>query len=187
MTDKKKKKHKNFVIKKLDPIDFRLLPKQRHFADEYLIHSNATLAAINAGYSKKTAANMGNENLNKPHIEAYIQNKINERSKRLDITADRVLQEIARVAYARLSDVSGFDASGVCLKNSDELSDDILAAVSEVSITNGMNGRSTKIKMHNKTAALDKLGKYLKLFEDTVNHTGSVELVKIIDDVPRGK
>lgn len=54
----------------------KLTPKQKRFADEYIIVKNATLAAKNAGYSEKTAYSIGNENLKKPEIIKYINDKL---------------------------------------------------------------------------------------------------------------
>ena len=49
--------------------------KQQRFADEYIITANATQAAIKAGYSKKTAKVIANENLTKPYIKKYIDER----------------------------------------------------------------------------------------------------------------
>ena len=69
------------------------------FCAEYLIDLNATQAAIRAGYSKKTAYSMGQENLKKPELQEKIQNAMAERSKRTEINQDRVLEEIAEIAF----------------------------------------------------------------------------------------
>lgn len=52
--------------------------KQQRFADEYIISGNATHAAILAGYSKKTARSIGQENLTKPDIKKYIDERLDE-------------------------------------------------------------------------------------------------------------
>lgn len=67
---------------------------QSRFVDEYLIDLNATQAAIRAGYSEKTAAVIGSENLIKPNIAAEIQRRKQERQSRTEITADVVLKEV---------------------------------------------------------------------------------------------
>ncbi|WP_430495718.1 terminase small subunit [Leuconostoc mesenteroides] len=51
----------------------KLTPKQQKFADEYIKSGNATQSAIEAGYSKRTAAVIATENLIKPNIKAYIE------------------------------------------------------------------------------------------------------------------
>lgn len=71
-----------------------LNPKQQRFVDEYLIDLNATQAAIRAGYSEKTAAVIGAENLIKPNIAQAIQKGMNDRKARVEITQDKVLQDI---------------------------------------------------------------------------------------------
>lgn len=54
----------------------KLTVKQKKFADEYIICGNATEAAIKAGYSKKTATVMASENLTKPNIKNYIEERL---------------------------------------------------------------------------------------------------------------
>jgi phage terminase small subunit len=71
-----------------------MTPKQQLFVDEYLIDLNATQAAIRAGYSVKTARQIGEENLSKPDIAAAVQVAMDKRSERTEITADYVLQSI---------------------------------------------------------------------------------------------
>lgn len=58
----------------------KLTPKQQKFADYYIASGNATEAASKAGYSQKTARSIGQENLTKPAIKEYI----NERNKQLE-------------------------------------------------------------------------------------------------------
>jgi len=74
-----------------------LTPKQKMFCKEYLIDLNATQACIRAGYSQKTARSVGCENLTKPYIQAEIQRLKREREKRIQLTADKVLEDIERV------------------------------------------------------------------------------------------
>lgn len=74
--------------------------KQKRFCEEYMIDLNATQAAIRAGYSKKTAYSIGHENLKKNHIKTHISNSMKARSLRTEVTADRVLQELAKIAFA---------------------------------------------------------------------------------------
>ncbi|MBM7631746.1 terminase small subunit [Geomicrobium sediminis] len=56
----------------------KMTEKQRRFADYYIESGNATEAAIKAGYSKKTARSVGSENLTKPDISVYIENRLEE-------------------------------------------------------------------------------------------------------------
>lgn len=79
--------------------DKKLTPKQERFVAEYLIDLNATQAAIRAGYSEKTAQEIGAENLTKPMIRQHIDAALAKRSEKTEITADRVLKEISRMAF----------------------------------------------------------------------------------------
>lgn len=75
----------------------KLTPKQQRFVEEYLIDLNATQAAIRAGYSAKTAQVIGAENLTKPIISKCIQEAMEKRSQRTEITADFVINGIKNV------------------------------------------------------------------------------------------
>ena len=83
----------------------KLNPKQQRFVEEYLIDLNATQAAIRAGYSPKTATAIASENLSKPSISAAIACAMAERSKRTGITQDRIIEELAKVAFIKLTDI----------------------------------------------------------------------------------
>ncbi|HUU17746.1 MAG TPA: terminase small subunit [Sedimentisphaerales bacterium] len=75
--------------------------KQKRFCEEYLVDLNATQAAIRAKYAKRSAYSMGYENLQKHQIQTYISKLTLWRSLRTQVTADRVLQELAKIAFAK--------------------------------------------------------------------------------------
>jgi len=77
-----------------------LSDKQALFCREYLIDLNATQGAIRAGYSKRSAMQIGEENLRKHDIQAEIQRLIADRSQRTEITADYVLKKIQSLVEA---------------------------------------------------------------------------------------
>lgn len=72
--------------------DSNLTLKQKRFADEYIITANATQAAIKAGYSKKTANRIGTENLSKPVIKAYIDERLSELNSKKIADQQEVLE-----------------------------------------------------------------------------------------------
>lgn len=82
----------------------RLTEKQKRFIAEYLVDLNATQAAIRAGYSEKTAYSAGQRMLKKVEIHAAIQEAMQERQERTEITQDKVLTEIGKVAFASADD-----------------------------------------------------------------------------------
>ena len=71
--------------------------KQQRFCDEYLIDLNATQAAIRAGYSKKTAYSIGVENLKKPELKKYIEQRMEEKESELIADQDEVLKYLTSV------------------------------------------------------------------------------------------
>lgn len=75
----------------------KLTLKQKRFADEYIISANATAAAIKAGYSKKTARSIGQENLTKPDIKAYIDERLEKLDSEKIADQKEVLQYLSSV------------------------------------------------------------------------------------------
>jgi phage terminase small subunit len=146
--------------------------RQARFVEEYLVDLSATQAAIRAGYSKKTAKEMGAENLTKPHIALAIEEAMKERGKRTEIEADRVLQEIARLAFSDIRNV--FQPDGR-LRAITELDDATAAAVASVKVVSrdaGIRPDGThaieyvhEIKMTGKDSSLDKLMRHLGEYE----------------------
>lgn len=156
----------------------KLTERQKRFCDEYLIDLNATQAAIRAGYSEKTAKVIGSENLTKPDIAARIEKRRAAQIKRTEITADRVLLELARIAFVDGSAFATITARGkVKFTPTDELTNDQRAVIAGVK--NGKFG--TEIKTNDKVRALELLGKHLGLFDG--DRSPSDEGVQIIDDV----
>ena len=147
--------------------------RQALFVAEYLKDLNATQAALRAEYSAKTAHKIGSENLQKPAIQEAISEAMNARSKRTEITADRVLIELGRLAFLDIR--KAFNADG-SLKPIHELDDDTAAAIAgiEVSETHGGDsaaGTLKKIKLSDKRASLELCGRHLQMFVDRVAMT----------------
>lgn len=78
--------------------------KQQRFCDEYLIDMNATQAAVRAGYSKKTARVIGQENLTKPAIREYIEKRMAEKEKALIADQDEVMKYLTQVMRRELKE-----------------------------------------------------------------------------------
>ncbi len=77
-----------------------LNPKQERFCQEYLVDLNATRAAIRAGYSPRTANEIGAENLAKPSIADRVAQLMAERQERTEVTQDEVVRELAFIAFS---------------------------------------------------------------------------------------
>ncbi len=154
--------------------------KQKRFVQEYLIDLNATAAAKRAGYSAKAAAEIGYENLRKPHIQEAISKAQQARSERTEITADRVLQEYATVAFTDMAHYLQLTADGGAYLDFSAIPEGGTRAISEIIQEEYMEGRGedarqirrTKFKLHSKLGALDSIARHLGMFVDRHEHAG---------------
>ena len=151
--------------------------KQKRFVEEYLIDLNATQAAIRAGYSPDTAGSIGAENLKKPEIKSRIDKAMAERSKRTGINQDRVLQELARIGFAKITDVVDPETAEI----RPDASDDDLACIQSIKIRPNEFGTEREVKLYDKKSALVDIGKHLGLFKDKLELTGDMELNITVD------
>jgi len=159
-----------------------LTDKQKRFIEEYLIDLNATQAAIRAGYSPKTAHEQGAQLLAKLSIRSEIDKAIAERSKRTGITQDRILRELAKVAFVNAADVINLDEA----KIHDNIDRDDTAAIASVKVktipTEEGDIVEREVKTYDKLKALELLGKHLGMFTDKISISGDMG-VKIVDDI----
>ena len=153
--------------------------KQQSFCREYLVDLNATQAAIRAGYSPRTAASIGQENLKKPEIQEAIQGLIEERSRRVEVTSDMVIEELARLAFVDIGKL--YDESGKLLPVH-EIPEGVRRAVLGIDVFEETEGRgeakelvglTKKVRVADKIRALELLGKHLRLFADRTEITGA--------------
>jgi len=143
-----------------------LSDRQQRFVDEYLIDLNATQAAIRAGYSPNGAKVQAVRLLSNANVAAQIERRKAKSANKLEITRERVLKELARIAFSDLRRVVDFGPDGVKLREGSELSDDDAVAIESVGQSFNQYGPTVKIKLHSKTDALEKLAKHLGLFND---------------------
>lgn len=160
----------------------KLTKKQQLFVDEYLIDLNATQAAIRAGYSTQTAYSIGEENLKKPEIKNSIEIALAERSRRTGISADRIINELARIAFVNPADIINFDEATV----KDTAIRDDTATISSVKVktipTEDGDITEREVKTYDKIKALELLGKHLGMFSDKFKIEGAIPVV-IQDDM----
>lgn len=149
--------------------------KQKRFIEEYLIDLNATQAAIRAGYSPDTANEQGSRLLANVSISSQVSKAMAERSKRTGVNADRVVMELAKIAFVNADDV--IDAETATVKPNAARDD--TAAIQSVKVkTFGEDGLEREIKMADKLKALELLGKHLGMFKDKVELSGTLETEK---------
>lgn len=160
----------------------KLTKKQKLFVEEYLIDLNATQAAIRAGYSFNTAKEIGYENLTKPHIKSAIDKAMAERSRRTGVNADRIVQELAKIAFLNPTDVINMDEATI---KGDSNRDDT-AAISSVKVkripTEDGDITEREVRTYDKIKALELLGKHIGMFTDKFKVEGNIPIV-IVDDL----
>ena len=160
-----------------------LTPKQKIFADEYLIDLNAT-RAYKVAYPKvkkdDTAAAAGARMLRNVKVAEYIQKRMDERAERTEITQNRVLQELAKFGFADITDFVTIAGSRVVVKPTDQMPRDKLGVVA--GIKEGANG--IEIKLNDKEKALELIGRHLGMFKDKVELSGGLDTEKTkLDDL----
>jgi phage terminase small subunit len=161
-------------------LSLKLTPKQKLFCKYYLISLNATDAAIKAGYSKKTANRIGTENLSKPVIREYLESQMKSKEQELDISVDRILKELASIAFLDISEFYNEDGT---LKNIKEINETARRAIQSVT-TREEQGATVEdgeikpqffnvnnIKENDKLKSLELLCKYHSIFKDKIEHS----------------
>jgi phage terminase small subunit len=160
--------------------------KQLTFALEYLQDQNATQAAIRAGYSRKTAGQIGYEHLKKPVIAAYIDRELRAKWVALHMGPDETMAEIAKLARFNMDDAVAETRDGDPYIDWNKLNRDQKAAVSEVEITDVVENRGkvdeatgmslertvrkVKLKTGKKLDALRTIAQHHGLTKDRVVH-----------------
>jgi len=137
-----------------------MTPKQKRFVEEYLVDLNAAAAARRAGYAKGSAWRL----MRHSAVAAAIEEAQERRAQRTRVSADRVVTEIAKVAFGDPRRLFSWGPGGIELRESSELTEAEAALVSEVSETRTAAGGTRKIKLHCKMTALTALAKHLGLF-----------------------
>lgn len=162
----------------------KLTAKQEVFVNEYMVDLNATQAAIRAGYSPATAKEIGAQNLSKLNIRARIDQALAERAARTGVNADRVIRELARIAFVNAPDIINFDDATI----KDDANRDDTAAIASVKVktipTEEGEGIEREIRLADKLKALELLGKHLGMFTDNIRMSGDMG-VTIVNDIPR--
>ena len=153
----------------------KLTSKQSRFVQEYLIDSNATQAAIRAGYSKKTAGQIGAEYLKKPNIAASIAEAQKGLEKRTEVTQERVIQELACSAFLDIKDLFEDDGS---LKLVRDMPESVRRSIAGLEVTEIFDradgdqktaiGLLKRVKLIDKNDSLGKIGTNLGMFKTQV-------------------
>ena len=138
--------------------------KQRRFCDEYLIDLNATQAAIRAGYSERTAYSIGGENLRKPEVKSYIDERLEEISSEKTADAREVLEYLTAVMRG-------------------EQTEEVLKLIGggEQAVVN------IEVSAKDRMKAAELLGKYYSLWTDKVSVQADAQITFVEDLTPDGE
>ena len=156
--------------------------KQKRFCDEYLIDLNATRAYKTAYPTIKkdeTERANGSRLLTYANIKKYIEERMQERQERTEVTQDQVVKELAAIAFAKATDYAEVRDGQVIIKNTTDLSDMMVRAIA--GIKEGRNG--VEIKLNDKGKALELLGRHLGMFKDRMEVSGLEEEKSKLDDL----
>jgi len=154
-----------------------LTPKQQLFVEEYLVDLNATQAAIRAGYSEKTANEQGARLLANVSVQAAIKIAMDKRSERTHITQDRVLDELAKLAFFDIRKLYDDKGNLIPITQLDDATAAAIAGIDVVEMAGGMEiggdaavkhvaMYTKKVKLVDKRAALVDIGKHIGMFID---------------------
>lgn len=151
---------------------------QKRFCDEYLIDLNAT-RAYKVAYSRckkdETANVNGSKLLRNAKVQEYISERIKEREKRTEITQDMVIKELAKIAFL---DIRKLYTENGQLKNIADMDSETAGAISQLETLEEYEGYgddrekigdTQKVKLLDKTKALELLGRHLGIFNDKID------------------
>ena len=165
-----------------------LTTRQQCFVSEYLVDLNITAAALRAGYSERTAAQVGYQLMQKPAVQEAIHKAMDDRAKRTGVTQDKVVAELAKIAFSSGADFAQVvtlkpredDRPGVQLVelvDTDRLTPDQKAAISSMEETKF----GIKVSTYDKVRALELLGRHLGMFDGSGG--GEDGGVTLVDDI----
>ncbi len=136
----------------------------------------AAQAAIRAGYSVKTASEQGSQNLSKLNIQQQISKAMAERSKRTGVNQDRVVFELSRIAFVKMTDI--VNSQGVI---NPEATEDDLACIESIKYKESHSDSGTSIerevKVSSKLKALELLGKHLGMWNEKMDVNVNIPVV----------
>ena len=177
-----------------DPLN----PRQRLFVEEYVKDFNATQAAIRAGYSPDTAYSIGHENLSMPDIAAAIALAKAERLKRVHMSADEVLADLAEISRTTFRDLVEWDGDRATLKPSAELTEAQAKAVRRVRIKRTVHRQrgggetetvETDVELHDAVRTRELIARHVGIGDKgalEVQADGGSLTIRLVPAVPPG-
>ena len=173
----------------------KLTPKQEMFCKEYLIDLNATQAAVRAGYSEKTGHEQGSQLLAKLSIQNRVQQLLEERSNRVQLSADEVLWELKNILQSDIKNYVDIDPNtgAIRAKGFDDMPEGASRALQSIEedrvIKESADGAQTtvhdkiKFRLCSKEKMIELAMRHLGMLKDKVELSGDVGLVVRAEDM----
>lgn len=152
-----------------------LTVREARFIEEYLVDLCGAAAAVRAGYSPKRSNVRALLILRRPRVRAALKAAQEVRSKKVNITAERVLEELATIAFADVTSYLEQDKRGTKLKRFEDMPAGSTRALEGVSESRGPQGDRVAVKLNDKQRALDKLCAHLGICKEQLDLTGKVD------------
>lgn len=157
--------------------------KRRRFVREYLVGGDIKQAARTCGYT----AQYGWELMQMPHIKAEIERLQAQIATKLEVTKEKVVEELAKIGFANMADYMRVGETGDPVLDWSKLNRDQAAALIEVTVEDFTEGRGkeardvrrVKFKLADKRAALVDLGKHLGLFNEKLPLEGKFAVMHL--------
>lgn len=154
--------------------------RQQRFAEEYLVDLNGRRAAIRAGYASNSAEVQASQLLRNPKVAAEVDRLMAERAGRVRISQDHVVLELIPLVMSNMADYAEATEGGAARLKLGELDRRGWGAIHEITVEETTEGkgeaavdvRKTKIKLYDKRAAAELLGRHLGMWIDKLEHTG---------------
>ncbi len=155
--------------------------KKKLFADEYLIDLNQTQAAIRAGYSPLSAKDTAVRLMKDKEVQKAIAIAMANRSKRTGISQDRVIEELAKIAFVNPIDFLDMENGGV-LKTATREDTACISSVKIKEVSGDVYSQEKEVGLYNKLKALELLGKHLGMFDDRLKDVDNTINININGD-----
>ena len=153
-----------------------LTVREERFVEEYLVDLCGAHAAVRAGYSPKKVTARAAILLARPRVKAAVKTAKDARSRATNITAERVLEELALVAFSDMQNYLDRGKGGTKLKAFEDMPPGTSRAIEAVAETRGPQGDRVAVKVVDKMKALSRLCDHLGICREKVDISGKVEV-----------
>ena len=165
----------------------KLTDRQRRFVDEYPVDCNASRAAIRAGYSPNAAEKAGYRLKKTPAVREALDAAFEAKRQGAEVDRERIIRELARIAFADISEFAAWDEQGLSFREAAALSPEQTACVAEVAESGTGGAKRLRIKLHSKTKAIEALCRLLGLYDEKGKTAGDrvFNIITRVPDPPR--